>query len=245
MSLNNPSLSKLVGKQWLFKWKGFAGVFNSMVALQLLAIVFTWGGTGQSGTSMGNVSLSMSFYSTDTVVALTMGWAFFSAILITTKAYRNDDFLFVTNRLSSNLANMLFLVSASVVAGLTAIISQYAIQMIQYVQGHTFISSTAPLALGEWLTGASATILYVLFFGAIGYLIGCITQMHRTLVVIVPVVLIGLLFIFSSFVPDVFSFFRFYFQEHTFWLFTIKMVGTILFLFVASILVSNRQEVQK
>ncbi|RIU91955.1 hypothetical protein [Oceanobacillus picturae] len=245
MSLNNMSLGTLVGKQYLFKWKAFAGVFNSMIALQLLAIVFTWGGTGQHGTSMGNVSISMNFYSTDGAIGLTLVWAFFSSILITTKSYRNDDYLFITNRLSSNLANMAFLLAASVVAGLTAICSQYLIQMIQYVRGNTLLTEALPLTLGEWVSGAVATILYVLFIAAIGYLIGCVVQLHRTLVVIIPVALIGFLFIYDFDEPGFISLFEFYFQENNFWLFSVKILATVLLLFAASILVSNRQEVRK
>ncbi len=239
------SLGRLVGEQYLFKWKAFAGVFNSMVALQLLAIVFTWGGTGMHGTSMGNVSLWMNYYSTDGVIGLTLVWVFFTSILITTKSYRNDDYLFITNRLSSNLANMAFLLSASTVAGLTAVFSQYLIQMIQYLRGNTFLTEALPLTTGEWLSGTAATILYVLFIGTIGYFIGNVVQLHRMLIIIVPVGLLGFLFIYDFNEPGFVSLYEFYFRETAFGLFAVKIIGTVFLLFLANILVSNRQEVRK
>lgn len=245
MSLNSMSLGTLVGKQYLFKWKAYAGVFNSMVALQLLAIVFSAGGIGQTGTSTGSVTIDLYYYSVDNVVGFTMVWAFFKSILITTKSYRNDDYLFVTNRLSSNLANILFVFSASVVAGITAILSGYVIQMIQYVQGNTFLTEANSLTLGEWFTGAFATILYILFIGALGYLIGSVVQLHRTLVIIIPVALLGFLFVYDFNEPGMISMFKFYFKENIFWLFAMKILGTVLLLFAASMLVSNRLEVRK
>ena len=103
MSLSRTSLMEVVKRQYLFKLKSFIQVFMTLVVLQLLAMLFSFNGVGMMGSSNGSVEMDIQYYSADIVVVFTMLWAFITAILITTKAYRNDDFAFVTNRLSSNL----------------------------------------------------------------------------------------------------------------------------------------------
>ena len=135
MSLSRASLMEVVKKQYLFKLKSFIQVFMTLVVLQLLAMLFSFNGVGMMGSSNASVEMDIQYYSADIVVVFTMLWAFITAILITTKAYRNDDFAFVTNRLSSNLSNMLFLLTASILGGILAILSSYLMKVMMYLLG--------------------------------------------------------------------------------------------------------------
>lgn len=55
-----------------------------------------------------------------------------TGILITTKAVRYDDFTFVSNRLSSNLANILFLLTASAIGGAAAVTAGFLLKIIAF-----------------------------------------------------------------------------------------------------------------
>lgn len=132
MSLSKANLMDVVKRQYVFKLKSYIQVFMTLVVLQLLAILFSFNGAGMMGSSNASVEVDIQFYSADIVVVFTMLWAFITAILITTKAYRNDDFAFVTNRLSSNLSNMIFLLTASILGATLAILSSYLMKVMMY-----------------------------------------------------------------------------------------------------------------
>ncbi len=122
-----------------------------------------------------------------------MIWAFMSAIVMTTKAYRYDDFTFVANRLSSSLANGLFLITASLVGGITAMLSGNVLKIIVFAMNEQVVSSSVEPQ--EWLLGFVAACIYMLLFAALGYLVGLLTQLHKVFVFILPVLLFGALFI--------------------------------------------------
>ena len=113
MSLTNQLIwQKTVKKQYFFKLKANIDAFSSLVWIQLLAHLFSLGGVASMGMGGTNLSVDVKYYSADLVIGFTMLWAFVTAITITTKPYRNHDFTFVTNRLSSSLSNILFLLTA-------------------------------------------------------------------------------------------------------------------------------------
>src|SRR4051812_32544192 len=98
MSLIRPSFISVVIKQFMYKMKAYSHGFVSLMIIQLLGLLVSFGGIGASGSSSENFEINLHFYSADIVIAITMLWGFITAILITTKAYRHDDFAFVTNR---------------------------------------------------------------------------------------------------------------------------------------------------
>lgn len=250
MSLTTISMGSLVKKQYQFKLKSYVGLFNSLMVVQLLAIVFSFVGSGQSGGGGSyGPDVRISYYSADAVVYFTIMWAFISAILITTKAYREDDFTFVTNRLSGNLSNILLLLSASVIGGVTAVLSGYLIKaLIYYVfDFNQVIGIGSGPSLQEFFIGLVATILTVFLFSSLGYLVGTLIQLHRTFVVVLPVVFFGLLIIAGKMtgVYSLFSISEFYFQESSFWLFFFKIIITATLLFSGAALMSNRWEVRR
>lgn len=136
MSLSKPNLASVVKKQYVHKLKANIGVFTSLLAVQILAILFSRNGVGSSGSGMNDFSINVQFYSADMVLVFTFIWAFITSLLLTTKVNRYPDFSFVTNRLSSNLANIYFLVTASFIAGTGAMLSGYVVKMsIHYFSG--------------------------------------------------------------------------------------------------------------
>src|SRR3954451_17928138 len=225
MSLSKTSTFYSVKKQYAYKLRAYIQVFMSLVFIQMLGILFSFNGVGMSGGGSNTLGVNVHYYSADVVVAFTIVWAIISAILITTQAYRNDDFVFVTNRLSSNFSNILFLLTASIVGGITAIMSTYVMKVLMYVLGRTEYLS-GPIAASEMIIGFGATILYVLLGAAIGYFIGTLVQLNKVFVVLVPGVLIGMIVLGAGSMNGELlqAVFKFVFMESSFALFFIKIV---------------------
>lgn len=245
MSLSRISLQEVVKKQYSYKLRAYIQVFMSLVFIQVLGILFSFNGTGMMGTSSYSFDISVHFYSADIVVVFTMLWGFISSILITTQAYRNDDFAFISNRLSSNLSNMLFLLTISIVGGLTAMLSSHVIRILMFVLGQTEYVFT-PTGVSEWIIGFIATTLYVLLCSAIGYFLGTLAQIQKVFVILLPVVFIGILILgaATSNGTIIQYVFEFIFEEASFALFIVKIGCLAALLFSGSALLSNRMEVR-
>lgn len=245
MSLTRPSLGSVVKKQYVYKLKAYLGSFVSLLVVQVLAILFSRNGVGSSSTGTNDFSIIVHTYSADLVLAFTFVWAFITGLLLTTKAHRYPDFSFVTNRLSSNLANIYYLVTASLIAGASAMLSGYVVKMsIHYFSDQLVVGSHLFLPLPEFMLGVVAASLYVLLFCAAGYFVGSLVQLHPVLPLLVTVSFVGFLFLGArsrSLLEHIFQFFLF---EPSLIIFTGKVIISALLLFVGAMLLSNRMEVR-
>lgn len=250
MSLTTISMVALVRKQFQYKLRAYIGVFSSMMVLQVLAIIFSiMGNTGMYGGGSYGLGVNVSYYSADIVVVFTMLWAFISAILITTKAYREDDFTFVTNRVTANLSNIVFLGMASVIGGITAILSGFLLRVLMYYvfDFDNIVGLGSGPTLQEFVVGLFATILFVFLFSSLGYVVGMVVQINKIFVVLLPVLIVGLLtgVGLKIAVYPLIPLSEFYFQESSFWVFLSKVVITIAILFLGAAVMSNRMEVRR
>ena len=246
MSLTNVRMFDIVKKQYVFKVKSYTQVFMSLMILQVIAILFSFGGVGMAGSSSSSFEIDIHYYSADFVVVFTLLWGFITSILITTKAYRTDDFAFVTNRLTSGLSNLLFLLTASLIGGVTAMLSSYLIKDIMYFfRGMSFISTSHTIAApAEFLLGLFTTALYVFLFSALGYLIGTLVQLYRGFIVLLPALLIGGLFLAAALKVDTFTFvYQLLFTESSLVIFIVKIVIIAGVSFSSAFFLSNRMEV--
>lgn len=246
MSLKTVHPLQIIKKQYDFKLRANIDSLSSLVGIQLLGIIFSLWGVATSGSFSENISISAKYYSADLVIAFTMIWGFTTAITITTKPHRYQDFIFVTNRLTSNVANICFLVTASVIGGVTAILSKRLLILVATFFFDLVLYGT-PFLFKQFLLGIIATILYILFASALGYLIGVLVQVSRLFVFIIPALFVGSLFLSEALQRDpiVMEMMQFYFLESSFFLFLIKTVLTAVLLFIASIMILNRMEVKK
>lgn len=249
MSLIQPSLSDVVKKQYIYKLKAYMSVFTTLFVLHLIALVFSIQGVGSSGTGDNSIEITVKYYSADGILMFTFLWAFVTSILLTTKAYRYDDFFFVTNRLSSHLSNVFFMLTASVIAGIFAMFSGSLLKVIMhYGFGTSFVQESNVFAApGEWFIGIAAAILYVLLFCAAGYFIGTLVQVSKAFAVVIPVVFFGTAFLEASKGEEgtIASIFRFFADESSFTLFLVKVAVTAAVLFAGSIAMFYRMEVRQ
>ncbi|HJV31419.1 MAG TPA: hypothetical protein VJ558_04435 [Bacillales bacterium] len=245
MSLSKPSLIQVVKKQYAYKLKSYAPFFLTLIVLQLVAALFSFNGVGMEGMSGDGLDLEIHHYSADFVVIFTMIWAFITSIQITSKVHRDDDYMFIANRKSSNFSNTLFLLTASFICGLTAILSTYLIKtMMYYFNSQHYISTSNILtAPADFFLGIFSTSLYVFLFCALGYFVGTIAQVHKLFVVLIPVVFIGTLILSAR--SGKATIFYFIFAETSITLFLVKILCLVMILFSSAFVISNRMEVKQ
>ena len=246
MSLPSVNPAEIVKKQYFFKLRANIDAYSSLVGIQLLAILMSLWGSGSSGIYSEALSVDVKNYSADIVIAFTMIWGLTTAITITTKPFRFHDFTFVTNRITSGLSNLFFLLTISVVGGILAMLARNLIILIAY----SFFNQElygSPAIGKEFILGMFISILYIFFVSSFGYLIGTLVQVNKASVLIIPVLVIGSVFIDATMQrnPMVMNILEFYFMESSPLIFTLKALVSAIILFAASIMIMNRMEVRK
>ncbi|MFS1519324.1 hypothetical protein V1503_23085 [Bacillus sp. SCS-151] len=252
MSLTTVTLANTVKNQYFYKLKANIDSFSSLIGIQVLGIIFSLGGIGTISTGSNNFNINIQYYAADIVIVFTLIWAFSTAITITTKPHRNHDFTFVTNRLSSSLSNILFLITATIVGSITAILSGNVIQVLRYIfiDQQLYVLNTG---IQELVIGISAIFLYGLIVCAIGYFIGTLIQVSKLFIIVIPVSLLGFIFLEATLLEgtirdnylSVIKIFQFYVSEPIFVLFIVKVLITSSLFFMAAISILNRMEVRK
>ena len=252
MYLTEPRLNDVVKKQLQYKFNSYTGVFTSLLVVQVIGIFLGLGADSNSSSFGETISIHRKTFSSDIVVMFTLLWAFITGILVTTTAYRNDAFTFVSNRFSHHLSSILFLLLASTFAGITAALSGSLIKFIALLQNSGVFIETPGLlnSPADFFLRIGTSIAYMILFAGLGYTIGSLAQ--RSMLV-VPLVFIGLFivpfFTFSIAGSDSGGFFEkvvsFYGSESHFLLFVLKVVFTVIFLFLLSALVTNQKEVRR
>lgn len=251
MSLIESNLIQIITKQYIFKLKEYMGFFTTLAGIQVISLILTSNGTGSMGASSDGISFSIKLFSGSLIIIVTMIWAAIMAMVMTRRNYTDGDFSFVSNRLSSNLANIAFLLTASIIGGLMAIlcgITQKAIMYYALSNQQPVISSYSASPL-EWITGFSATILYIALFSAIGYCIGKLTQWFKPFIVIIPAVIISQVILDSSNAGEdgstITNIFGFFITESSFILFLAKIIVTSIILYAISLWITNNKEVRQ
>ncbi len=246
MSLTTANLAGTVKKQYFFKLRANYDAFSSLLGIQLLAIFISLGGANSFFSSSYTTVLQIRYFSADIIIGFSMLWAFVTGITITTKPYRNHDFTFVTNRLSSSLSNILFLLTASIIGGMTAMLARNLPLLMRYL----FFDDTIyimKLTVSDFLLGTVVAIVYLFGVSAIGYFVGTLVQISKLFVVFIPALFIGLLILSTTISgePFIVDIFEFYIMESSLGLFLLKMILTTAIFFIVSISMLNRMEVRR
>lgn len=246
MYLTESNIRDVVFKQYRYKLQAYLGVFTSLMFIQVLGMLFSISGTGSMGGSTGTFSYDVKTYSGSLVAIFTLVWAFSNGISLTTKQHRYDDFNFITTRQVSNLANVLFLATASVIAAITGLLTTYALRLVVSQFLRTPSIAVDQLSLVEACKGLGGFFLYILLFASVGYFIGMLAQMNKIVAFLLPVLLIVVIIIQAylggeaTLIVDIGSF---YVLEASFFLFAVKSVITTFFFFLLAYMLGNRLEV--
>lgn len=243
MYLTEPKMNEIVLKQYKYKINSYIGALISLMMCQIIAMAFSFGGSGMLGTSSDFFDIMVHYYTADFVFIFTMLWAFITAITITTKTYRYDDFSFVTNRLTSNFSNVLFLVTISLTGAVTAVLSSFFLKVLMYFYFDMEQMMIVQTTFLEYFTGFIGLFFYLLLFSSIGYFFGTVSQISKVFVFLIPVLLFGSLILGVS-VPIIAEVFQFYANEASILLFVLKVFVTVVMIFSGAIAISNQLEVK-
>ncbi len=250
MSLTEPRLTDIVIKQCQYKLNAYTGVLDSLLVMQLIGIFFGFNAGGGGGTSNGNtLTFDYSFSSGDMPVIFTLIWAFSMGILVTTLAYRNDAFSFVSNRLSNHLSSFLFLLLASCLAGITATLAGSVIKLISMFRNNLLFSETIGLFTSpyDFSMQIATSIMYTILFVGLGYMVGSFIQLSK---LVIPLLIIGL-FVLPIFGLNVYGtgiiekMVVFFGTETSFLIFLLKVIVTVSMFLIISIAITNKMEVRK
>jgi len=245
MSSKEVSLLSISFKQYYYKLKAHTGLLNRLLLTQILALLFSLiGGTSSMGTSSGQLSVTVRSYSANMVIVFSILWVIIVAVLLTTKPYKQLERPLVGNRLTGNLSDVGFLMTACVFAGVTSSLGGVLLRNVMY-----FISDRSTMALdGFFLTftdlmfGMVVAILVLVLVSAMGYLVGVLVQANKVLAILIPVVIMGALRVYTHLEQFVLEF---YFVNASLPWFALKVIITSITLFGVSIMISDRMEVNQ
>lgn len=244
MYLTEPKFIDIVRQQFRFKMNANASAFTKLILLQF-AFLFM---NHSYGTSLGNNTIQIyeQNFSNTSIVGATWLWAFFLGLLLTSAAERNASFTFVTNRFSYHGANFLFMLTASIIAGLTAVLMGSVLKLYALLRFEDIIISSQQglfAAPADFFIQLMTAIAYTLLFFMVGYTIGMFIQLNKSFLLLFVIGWITLAFIGGfPFIQYVFEFFS---HEHSITLFLLKVSGTILGLFAISVGFTNHLEVKR
>lgn len=245
MSLTEVSLINNVKKQIRYKIKSYTGIFHALVILQLLGLFLSTIGEGSMSEPGTYFSISVEYFTSGVVVGMTAVWLFINTLLITTKAYREDDFTFITSRLSRLWANIGFVFLLSVIGAVSAHLAINALKVYLIIQNDELIMSNS-LSSVSLITGLLGLLGYFILVSASAYTIGSIIQRSKVIAILVSVSLIILGNIMIRFQGEelIAQGLYFFTREPNLALFWIKIIFTSSLLFLVSWMMSKNQEVQ-
>lgn len=237
MFLSNISLFSVVKEQVKYKINAYNGLIYSLIILQVLGILLG-GVAGSSGTSINNITISLNTSTIDTSFIFVSLLAISVGNLLTTRAYRYDDFSFVATRLSSSIANCIVLLIFSCFAGVTTYFSGYVMRLILRVNSsYEFVDS--PSILNDpisFLLTILAIIAMLWMFSSIGYIAGTLFQKHKLLFFGAVVIAVMLLIagIWARVSESIFM------ENGSLLVLTMKTIVIAISFFVISTAISNR-----
>ena len=248
MYLSEPKLSDIVKQQFRFKLNAHAAYFSTFVFIQIGILFLSITGGGYTSSYDSSFSVKVVELSNNSNVGLAMGWALLLGIILTTAARRNEAFSFVTTRLSNQLANLLFMLTASLFVGTIAVLTGPALRLFGFLlYGEMVIYTPGIIAApGDFALRIITAIAYVLLFFLIGYAISSLVQLHKVFIGVFIILWIA----FSSstqnwngaqYIGYIFEFFS---DEQSLSFFLLKISGTVLSLFTFSAIITNRLEVR-
>lgn len=252
MYLTEPNLWAIVRKQVQYKLHASIGAFTSLIFAQLIAFAFSFGGSSQSSSSGSmDFTLSVKYFSGDIIFIFTVGWALIAGISLTNRAKQDAESLYVTNRLTSHLSNIAFLLIISLFAGITTPLLGSFLRAVVYLTSnhrHTFVNDNIALTPAEMLVGLLLTFLTASLLSCFGYVAGMLVRLSKLFLFVLPGLLLGFLYIETRLIEGygvIASIYRFYGTEPSLLLFCLKVLLTLAILYPAIIWISRNMEVRQ
>lgn len=247
MYLTQIDLFTAVKRQFMYKARAYSSMFAAMILAQAAAVFFSFAGTGgMAASSNPSASLALDYFQ-EIIMSYTIMWGLTFAVILTIKKGRDMDFTFVSNRLSSDLSNVLLLLSGAVWGGITATLASIAFRGIMFaIKGSgSIILEGFFLAPSAILTAMVSAVFYMLLFMSLGYLSGMLMQLSKVFVVLVPALLLFLLVTPVQDIKVIKNITDFFFREDSLPVFLLKTAAAASAGFFLSALLFCRMEVKK
>lgn len=243
MSLVKSNFMSVVKKQYIFKLQACSRFFLIIIGTQIIGMLFALTNAGGTiATSNDIYSINIDKNSTIQVFIFTLACVIGATIALNLKEYKDMDFTFVSNRTSSNLSNIEFLITLSLFGAFTSALSGVMVRTIKYllIGGTKIIEVGFFLTQGEIMCSMGTSFLYILLVSSAVYFCSVLTEKANIFIVVILVVVVLLLQ-----TPAFENIIDFYTKEHNFLIFMIKTIITASTFFTGSILVSNNLEVRR
>lgn len=244
------SAAEWAKRQYLFKMNANASMFTILIVLQIIGTIFISGASVTSTHSSEDyipITFNFTTVSYDGQIGMTLFWAFVVGFLLTSAAQRNESFVFVTNRLTFQLANFYFICTAAVIGSITTVLLGSVMKIIILLSGNAIVETSGIFAsLADFFSRIIAMTGYTLLILLFGYLAGTLIQWSKWFIVLFAALWFGVpgrgIFVDSEYG---FSLLSFFFNETSVTLFILKVIFAAALLFGISFFVTNRLEVRQ
>lgn len=245
MSLQEVSLYEVVKKQFVYKVKSYTGILQTLIVLQIIGLFLA--ASGSSGNMMGSsgtLNYTITYFSGTAITVMTIMWIITNCVLISTTAYKNDDFTFVSTRWSRHLANGVYIGFLAILGTFTSYMGINVLKVVYQVLRIEVIYDVN-LSFMEHFTSMVTILGYLFLSGILSYLIGSVLQFNKLFTVIGIIAIVAFIALINSFnqVNVYYSIGKFIFAEESISIFMIKIVSICLLAFSASWFLNKNQEV--
>lgn len=248
MSLTETSALAVAKAQYHFKTKAHAGLFITLLMLQLLAFLLSLNGVGGSGGESQTMFFAVKHFSGDMIIIFTLVWAFGIGISMAKNGFKTD-FTFVSSRLSSHLSSLAFLLTAAAVAGVSATLCGLLLRVVMFfAHGNVDAGPGSWIAPATLLSGIVAATLYAALLSVSGYFAGMLTLRHPAFAVLLPAVFFGTSYVEVRSTGQAQTFIsaaEFFLTESSLALLALKVVLVSAVIIGCVLLLHNRMEVRK
>ncbi|KMK75533.1 hypothetical protein [Alkalihalobacillus pseudalcaliphilus] len=238
------SYREVIKKSVVYKMKSNLGYLLTLVIVQLVGLAFSAMATYTSGNSFIRVET----ISADFVLGISFLWMFILGVQLINKDSRSNDVHFVINGTTQVISNVMILILASIICGLTSFMSGYILRVFHIIFGqidtYYYVTNTSISAV---VIGLSGMTLYAFVFGMIGYFISNLMQWYKVTILIVVMLVVGFDVLMEKVRGDYLLFESvktLYFQQPSFLSFVVHVSLLVAVLFGVTILVARRLEVR-
>lgn len=244
------SAAEWAKQQYLFKMNANASMFTILIVLQIIGTIFISGASVTSTHSSEDyipITFNFTTVSYDGQIGMTLFWAFVVGFLLTSAAQRNESFVFVTNRLTFQLANFYFICTAAVIGSITTVLLGSVMKIIILLSGNAIVETSGLFASpSDFFSRVAAMTGYTLLVLLLGYLAGTLIQWSKWFIVLFAALWFGMpssaILVGGEYGFTPLSFF---FNETSLILFILKVILASVLLFGISFFVTNRLEVRQ
>jgi hypothetical protein len=212
-----------------------------IIVTQIIGMLFTLTNAGGSmATSNGLYSFIISINSTIQVFIFTAACIMGATISLNGRENKYKDFTLISNGLSSNLSNMLFIITLSFFGAVTSALSGPFIRGIKYliIGSSKIIEEGFIVTTSEIILSIFASFLYILALSSVVYLCTVLTTKYKAFIIVILAMVV--LLPQTTILMDIV---RFYGSGNTFLMFTLKALSTYGIFSAGSLLVSYNMEV--